>query len=135
MQELEAGGRVVELEAALADAQEKLEKATGKRAARRFRGVVPLVNVQALQSDKERLQNFIDAIKLERDDLATKVASNQAQTDFLEDEIFGLKERPVAFVYQHRRRAPHFAIVSQIWSSPSGSTPAVPIACKTGACA
>jgi hypothetical protein len=62
-------GRVVELEAALADSLEKLEKATGKRSKQRFHGVMPLVNVRALQSDKERRVNHANGLGSPRLDL------------------------------------------------------------------
>ena len=92
-QELEGGGRVVELENELAELQDQLEKVTGKKAAKRLRGVMPLVNVRALQSERDRLEDYSEQLRIERDSLAKKVQANQEKVDYLEDELFSLKDR------------------------------------------
>ena len=92
-QEMEDGGRVVELENELAELQDQLEKSTGKKTSKRLRGVMPLVNVRALQSERDRLEEFSNQLKVERDALAKKVQGNQEKVDYLEDELFSLKDR------------------------------------------
>ena len=92
-QELEDGGRVVELEAALAEAQEQLEKSTGRRPTKRLRGVMPLVNVRALQSEKDLLEQSNIDLQEEKRTLAKQLKIQQETLDHCEDEIHGLQER------------------------------------------
>jgi hypothetical protein len=95
IQELEAGGRVVELEAELVELRNELETTTGKKQVKklRLRSIEPLVNVRALQTERDALVIHVQEVTLERDALAKKIGRNNEEIDACYDEIFGYKER------------------------------------------
>lgn len=58
-------------------AQEQLEKSTGRRPVKKIRGVMPLVNVRALQSERDLLEESNLELQADRNKMTQQLALTQ----------------------------------------------------------